>query len=599
MIEIDKDTENSVKSPFQEEVVVENYFACANRGEVLSQIKEAVQNGATLMVLTGEEGSGKTMICRLLEHQLSPICTTVFLPRTVDSFEEAVQIIARELGLIDVAELEGGDIELTLEQINDFLLEESINLFIIFDEAENLFLATLERIRKMLDRAIGAGVQMHILFSGRETLLENCNQLALNDFQDTDDLFFELMPLSKDETADYLKHCSTRLTDKDVTTVFSDEDVSNIYSLAKGNFRTINILGTESVKSHSADTSFMVLLDGVKDGYGSERGGGYAAKYSPLVDKFRPYFPWIGGGLCCFLLFLFLVGLGDEDSDVAQDIQQTQKNVEIETVTTVREPLGKNIEIAEPVEKVQSPEENETAFQVSEQNAPVDEEAVSLPVENTKQKDVEQQQSVLKHAATMENEIAEKVEVIEDEVVVEAGDQVLVETKDQQHIEEAEILEAADIVTLRPRQELKIKHASSPEHQGAIIKVQSRKEVRSGTVANGYFSVADLYDARLMAGLSWKGSDKENMYTVQLMVLASSAAEKNLKKMLAQVNYRQEAGNFFIFEKATKPANIYVFYGEYPNIETARLVKNSLPKFLRDHKPYVVSIKGAISKVRK
>lgn len=176
MKEIDKDTEILVKSPFQEEVVVENYFACANRGEVLSQIKEAVQSGATLMVLTGEEGSGKTMICRLLEHQLSPICTTVFLPRTVDSFEEAVQIIARELGLIDVAELEGGDIELTLEQINGFLLEESINLFIIFDEAENLFLATLERIRKMLDRAIGAGVQMHILFQ----VEKHCLKIVIN-----------------------------------------------------------------------------------------------------------------------------------------------------------------------------------------------------------------------------------------------------------------------------------------------------------------------------------------------------------------------------------------------------------------------------------
>ena len=343
----------------------------------------------------------------------------------------------------------------------------------------------------------------------------------------------------------------------------------------------------------------MVLLDGVKDGYGSERREAYATKYSHLVDKFRPYFPWIGGGLCCFLLFLFLVGLGDEDSDVAQDTQQTKKNVQIETVTTVREPLGQNLEIAVPAEKVQSPQENDAAFQVSEHNAPVDEEPVSLPEESTTQKDAEQQQSVLKQAATMENEIAEKVEVIEDEVGVAAGDQVFVETKNQQHIEEAEVLEAADIVTLRPRQELKIKHASSVEHQGVIIKVQSRKEVRSGTVANGYFSVSDLYDARLMAGLSWKGSDKENMYTVQLMVLTSSAAEKNLKKMLAQVNYRQEAGNFFIFEKATKPANIYVFYGEYPNIETARLVKNSLPKFLRDHKPYVVSIKGAISKIRK
>ena len=89
------------------------------------------------------------------------------------------------------------------------------------------------------------------------------------------------------------------------------------------------------------------------------------------------------------------------------------------------------------------------------------------------------------------------------------------------------------------------------------------------------------------------------MFTVQLMALASKDAEINLKKMLAQVDYRQEAGNFYIFKQATAPTHIYVFYGEYPSIERARLVKNSLPQFLRDHKPYALSIKDAMAKVKK
>jgi septal ring-binding cell division protein DamX len=88
------------------------------------------------------------------------------------------------------------------------------------------------------------------------------------------------------------------------------------------------------------------------------------------------------------------------------------------------------------------------------------------------------------------------------------------------------------------------------------------------------------------------------MYTVQLMALASKTAEKNLKKMLAQNNYRQEAGNFYILKKSTASEKIFVFYGEYPSLERARLVTNSLPKFLRDHKPYVLSIKGAVAKIR-
>ena len=87
------------------------------------------------------------------------------------------------------------------------------------------------------------------------------------------------------------------------------------------------------------------------------------------------------------------------------------------------------------------------------------------------------------------------------------------------------------------------------------------------------------------------------MYTVQLMALTSKNAENNLKEMLSQVAYRQESGNFYILRKVTAPESIFVFYGEYPSLERARLAQDSLPKFLRDHKPYVLSIEGALAKV--
>jgi septal ring-binding cell division protein DamX len=69
--------------------------------------------------------------------------------------------------------------------------------------------------------------------------------------------------------------------------------------------------------------------------------------------------------------------------------------------------------------------------------------------------------------------------------------------------------------------------------------------------------------------------------------------------MLARDNYRQEAGNFYIFKKTAMPENIFVFYGEYPTMERARLVKNSLPEFLLKYKPYALSIKEAMVKVEK
>ncbi len=206
MRESRKDSQTSEKSLFQEETILEHPFACTKRMEVLSQIKEAVQNGVNLILLTGAQGSGKTVLCRLLEQELAPSCTTVFFSRAVDSFEDVVRSIAMQLGVEDEAGGESGDIGFAVEQISACLLGESRELLIIFDEAENIFLATLERIRRMLEQIIGSGARIHILLSGRKTLLENCDQISIGDFQNSHEHHFDLAPLSSAETADYIRN---------------------------------------------------------------------------------------------------------------------------------------------------------------------------------------------------------------------------------------------------------------------------------------------------------------------------------------------------------------------------------------------------------
>jgi len=131
------------------------------------------------------------------------------------------------------------------------------------------------------------------------------------------------------------------------------------------------------------------------------------------------------------------------------------------------------------------------------------------------------------------------------------------------------------------------------------IKQKRRNEVREVIATNAHFTVEQLYKKRLMAGTSWYNNKKNHKYTVQLMVLTSETAEGNLKKMLQEDRYRQEAGNFYIFKKLSTSDTLFVFYGEYDTIAQARLAQNSLPQFLRKHKPYAISVKGAMAKVRR
>lgn len=146
---------------------------------------------------------------------------------------------------------------------------------------------------------------------------------------------------------------------------------------------------------------------------------------------------------------------------------------------------------------------------------------------------------------------------------------------------------------------------SEPEKKQTVVNdIENDQEkkltpVQEVIASNAHFTVEQLYQKRLLAGVTWRTGEKNNKYTVQLMVLMSKTAEKNLKMMLTEARYRNEADNFFIFNNFNKLQTIFVFYGQYPTIAQARQAQNSLPLFLKEHKPYAISIKGAIAKVKR
>jgi septal ring-binding cell division protein DamX len=325
-------------------------------------------------------------------------------------------------------------------------------------------------------------------------------------------------------------------------------------------------------------------------------------RYAGLIKKFPVYLPWAGVAVCCFLLLFFLFSPGDNENDIGQDGKRT---VDIETVAVVEDEnphLSERdeMETVEPAVTEQLLEEKETAEQGEEQEK-ISEEVEMMVVSEQKpaEGDGGQVQSVVEQIA-IETEpgdaVDETVAIVEGTPAEEMTENEVVEADDREGVGAGLTGEERDVVRLRRLDKIKKKTDVSSVPQGRDGQLSQSESGISQAPANP--SPADrLYDARLHAGSDWFAREKDAMYTVQLMALTSKNAAQNLKKMLGQVAYRQESGNFYILRKVTAPESIFVFYGEYPSFERARLAQDSLPKFLRDHKPYVLSIKGAVAKV--
>jgi len=634
-----------LKSPFQEQVAVGNYFPGANFEQILQGVSSAIDEGVPLMVVTGLEGCGKTMLCHKLDHQDNGIYKTVLFPRTVDSFEDVARHIAIRLGVSTEVEGSGRYVDGLLENITTSLGSIAEPLLLIFDEAENIYLATLERIRKMLERFLGDGVQLFILFSGRRTFLENFEQLSICDFREVEEQQFELEALSEAETTEYLLSASERIDEISGESIFSQEVLKNIFDVGKGNFRMTNILAEEAMQDQGDGNSFMVLLENVKDEVESEYAEQESSSLTSLFTENKAYLPWAGGFIVVLgLLVAFFIGDGEQVEVNGPTVEKHTTTISKELIIeeklpeqqpVVQKPVVEVEVVAPPVVEIPA-----AAPPVTVSTPPV---VVEEPIEEVQTAVIEAsiepvQEPISSFSSDPEIklepetpevdipvEVVEVVEVVESVEPVEPLESIVVEPMEieqestpvitgiprivvkKQKVEvaaEVPVPVTSTMVELWPITTLKRKPGSSiiskekVQISPVVEKKQGQAIVEKKSVASKSSSIEDqLYRTRVIAGTGWENGRKNHMYTVQLMVLTSKVAEQNLKKMLVEERYRQEAGNFYIFPRVSDPENTMIFYGEYRTIERARLAQNSLPQFLRDYKPYALSIKGAMAKV--
>lgn len=578
--------------PFQDRIDLEVFYDGPGRGEFLARLQEAVNGGAPLMMLSGSEGSGKTTICRMIEQQSSGSLAVVFFATTVESFEDVVRNIASALGLEPVEADEGRSVDGAVDRIVSHVSREGRGLLLIFDDAEDIYLATLERIRKMLDRVTAAETRMQILFSGKKTFLENYQQLSICDFQTNEGVHVDLPDLSEEQSALYLRGIAEKTLSPEKRRVFNDEVVRNIHGLAKGRPRHLNLLARESLGAHGNDTSFMTLLDSVRGG--QDEGGAVRRPVRRLAARSSLLW-WLSGAAVVVVALLLLF-------QPTREVKLREKAVEVGgSATAVVPESAVTLEktTSEAVEKEQLPE---PAKNLSPPPA-------SLPVVEAEVPAAAQALEPLDTPTTLASpgDAGDLTPMTAVEVSAEKVVAVLEtppappEAPAKESVSSTSTATTAGVkpdekktVVLKQVPPIKMRPATWTEDQGEVNKVAVKSD---GPQPNAALSVDQLYQKRIQAGRNWMNADKKDKYTVQLMVLTAKNAEANFKKMLGQANYRQEAGKLYIFKKNGSPEVVWVFYGEYGSLESARTAQGNLPPFLREHNPYAISIKGAVGKV--
>ena len=250
-------------APFKITPDTDVFFEGGNRGAILEALIYAITNGEGIIKVTGEVGSGKTMLCRVLQTRLPPNIETVYLANPSVSPEEILHAIAFEMQLRvpkDASRLE------VMHALNDYLVErhsQQRQVVVFVEESQGMPISTLEEIRLLSNLETQHHKLLQIVLFGQPELDENLRQPNIRQLRERITHSFNLLPLDVEDARAYLTF-RLQAAGYHGPDLFSRRVIAYMTRACDGLTRRLNLVADKALLAAFAENTHNVSLDHVK-----------------------------------------------------------------------------------------------------------------------------------------------------------------------------------------------------------------------------------------------------------------------------------------------------------------------------------------------
>ncbi|MGK5076330.1 ExeA family protein [Janthinobacterium sp. ZB1P44] len=228
------------------------FFYTGNaRGELLAALLYAVTQGEGIIKLTGEVGSGKTMLCRMLAERLPPQVDVLYLLNPCLEPDEVLHAIAAELGLA----LDGCRADAALRALHDELIARHAagrQVVLLAEEAQAMPGATLEALRLLTNLETASHKLLQIVLFGQPELQHTLNLPQFRQLKERITHSFTVPRLPQTLLNDYLA-CRLAAAGRMAPLAFTPAALRRLARAAQGIVRRVNILADKALLAAFAD----------------------------------------------------------------------------------------------------------------------------------------------------------------------------------------------------------------------------------------------------------------------------------------------------------------------------------------------------------
>ena len=222
------------------------FFPGGNRGPILDALVYAITQGEGIIKVTGEVGSGKTMLCRMLETSLPDTVETIYLANPSVAPGEILHAIAFDMHL--QVPREAGRLQV-MQVLQDYLVQrhaEGKQVVIFVEEAQATPVGTLEEIRLLSNLETQHHKLLQIVLFGQPELDEILADTAIRQLKERITHSFRLNPLNTTDIRAYLDFRMRQAGYKGPD-VFSVGALREITRASLGLTRRINIIADKAL----------------------------------------------------------------------------------------------------------------------------------------------------------------------------------------------------------------------------------------------------------------------------------------------------------------------------------------------------------------
>jgi len=289
------------ETPFSLTPDTEFFYGYRAHQEALNVLLVALKSREGFIKVTGEVGTGKTLICRKLLNTLGQGFVTAYVPNPYLDPQALRRALAAELGLaVDPAE----DAHALTSRIYRRLIElagAGQQVVLCLDEAQALPDESLEALRLLTNLETEKTKLLQVVLFGQPELDERLAETRFRQLRQRITFAYRLTPMDREGVGEYVRH-RLLVAGHQGGGLFHDRALRAVYEASQGIPRLINVLSHKSLMAafgqgaRQVDTAHVRQAAADTEGAAAPPGRGRSWLYASAAVAAFTVGAWLVGG---------------------------------------------------------------------------------------------------------------------------------------------------------------------------------------------------------------------------------------------------------------------------------------------------------------